>query len=184
MSEDVTKDQGAPGLRRWARVLLAVSLAVNLMILGLVVGSHVFDGKDRREGRDGVPREMSQRDGRDRHGEGRLDPAFGPLGRALAGEHRRAAGEALAARGGAPEVNRRQVAQELGQMIETLRAEPFDGAQMNAILQAQHDRFTQRNAMGREILVERLEDMSQEDRAAFADRLERGFRRAMERERR
>ncbi len=186
MSDDMKQDpiqppvppRAAPGMRGWVRALLVVSLALNLLVFGLVIGARGigdrFDGPDRRGP------EHAQKD---RRGEEKLDPAFGPLGRALPSEYRRAIGQELRARGRPSDENRQMVAQELGAMIEALRAEPFDSAALAKVMEAQSTRFAKRNTLGRAILIEHLEGMSGEARAQYADRLEKGFRRAVERAR-
>lgn len=177
MSDDKTLERSARSKARLSggmRALLVGSLTLNLLVAGLVVGAMVFDGPSERRhgGKDHRPA-----GGR----EERVDPALGPFGRALEPEHRRAVGEQLRREAGSREDSRRQIATELSMMIELLRAEAFDKDGFQAVLDAQNTRFAERGELGRRLLAEHLEDMSLEERQRVADKLERGFEKAMRR---
>lgn len=159
------------GLGGWAKGLLAVSLALNLLVVGVVVGSHVGDGpKDRRSG---PPRDEKAG----------FDPALGPFARALPDGYREAAVEALRAEAGDFRANRADLAASLEATLALLRADPFDGDALRAQLDAQQDIFLERGRIGRRVVAEQIDAMSAAERADLADRLERGFRHAMDRAR-
>ena len=58
-----------------------------------------------------------------------------------------------------------------------MRADPFDPAALKAALAALEARNAERLELGRTLIETRLIEMSPEERAAFADRLEKGLRR-------
>jgi hypothetical protein len=62
-------------------------------------------------------------------------------------------------------------------LLATLRADPFDPAAAEAALAAITRRATDRLDLGRELMADRILAMSDAERLAFADRLERGLKR-------
>jgi uncharacterized membrane protein len=139
---------GAP---RWMRWFLVASLALNLLVAGVVLGDLVGGGPPGR----GRPVELT----------------LGPLARALGEEDRRAVLRELRGReGGTPSPRERRAA--FADLVAAIRAEPFDADRAAAALAAQAERMA---AVEREVqaaLMARLAAMSPEARAAFADRLE------------
>ncbi|MGR3374262.1 periplasmic heavy metal sensor [Pseudooceanicola nanhaiensis] len=163
MSE--TKTHHAP-MRRWQKVLLALSLAVNLLIV-VAVASFVLT-----------------HDGDRRHRPPRVDQMGGPLTGALSREDRREIGRALwrSYRDGRP--SRADMRAELADVIAALRREPYDPAVVEQSLQKQLEFAVERQELGQRLLRERLAAMTPAERAAFADRLEEGLERMREHERR
>lgn len=141
--------------RIW-RVVLIVSLALNLAVLGLVGGAFV-----------------SGKFGGDRPG--RIDFGLGPVARALTSDDRRAIGRALrqdrALRG--YDFRAQMVA-----VTAALRAEPYDGAMMQSLLEDQAARLGQVQARAQLAVLDRIAAMSPDDRRAFADRLDAELARA------
>jgi uncharacterized membrane protein len=162
-------DTTPPADRRtptWVKVLLAVSLALNLLVAGVVVGARFGDGPHGHDGRPG-PR-------------GGFDPALGPFSRALPEPYRDRALDELRARAGDARANRAALAGQVSEMLSLLRDEPFDAQAMGAVLDAQSAVFAERGEIGRDVVLEQIAAMSPAERAALADRLERGLRRALE----
>lgn len=161
MSE--TKTNPAP-MRRWQKVLLGLSLAVNLLIV-VAVASFVLTHDDGR-----------------RHRPPRVDQMGGPLTGALTREDRHEIGRALwrSYRDGRP--SREDMRAEFAEVVAALRAEPYDPAVVEASLQKQLDFAIQRQELGQRLLRERLEAMTPDERAAFADRLEEGLEEMRERD--
>ena len=139
------------------RIALGVSVAVNLLILGLVAGALL---------RDGGPRERLVRD---------LD--FGPFTEALSPEDRDALRRAYVAR--SPDLGgmRQEMRSDLEAFLAALRAEPFDPAALARVMENQQGRMARRIELGQDLLLERLTAMDGRERGAFADRLERRLRR-------
>lgn len=142
-------------LLRWA---LVASLTVNLLIGGLVLGAAF--GRDR--------------DGR--HDSALADIGFNPFVAALPAGERLELGRAIVARAGDFRQNREALRGEFDKLIALLRAEPFDLAAVRTSVEAQQARLKERQDLGRDLLFERLAGMSPDQRAAFADALEKSLR--------
>ena len=161
MVEQVTEVGGGAGdgigggSGRGLRIALAVSVALNLLVVGIIGGAMLRDG----------PR-------------GRMmgDLEFGPFTQALTRDDRAALRQAFVQR--MPEMRdmREQMRGDFAGLLAALRAEPFDAEVLRGLMAAQSDRMAERLAIGQELLVERVEAMTPEARAAFADRLEDGLR--------
>ncbi|QDC10494.1 periplasmic heavy metal sensor [Oceanicola sp. D3] len=150
--------------RRWVRVVLVLSLAANLAVAGLVLGAWItHDGKRGPDGprgeRDRIVRELG----------------FGPYSRAIPREGREGMKAAIEPHRGALRANRDALRGAFEATLTTLRSAPFDRAAMAAQMAAQRDAIAANQKIGHEILLDRLEAMTPEQRTAFADRLERGL---------
>jgi uncharacterized membrane protein len=145
---------GPSGTPRWVKLLLVVSLALNLAVAGLVAGVVLKSGG-------GGPRGAQVR-----------DLGFGPFSEALGAEDREALRRGFMER--APNLRElRQTLREDGaEVLAALRAEPFDPARLAAVLAGQGERIAKRLALGQDLLAQRIAEMTPEARAAFADRLE------------
>jgi uncharacterized membrane protein len=141
---------------RGVKIALAVSVALNLAVAGLAVGAWIGGGGHRD-----MPRDMS----------------FGPFSAALDSSDRRAIRRALLDRMGEFRASRAEARAEFATLLETLRADPFDADAMKAALAAIEARNAQRLELGRSLIETRLIEMSDADRRAFADRLEKGLAR-------
>ena len=145
--------QSPQKMRRGVRVLLFASLAVNLLVAGLVVGAIVA----HRVGDD--------------HRPPRIDQVGGPMTRALSQQDRRTIGKALreAYRDGRP--SRSEIRAEFDRVIAALQASPYDPSVVRSSLERQMQGIEEGARIGRELLLQRLESMSDEERAAYAQRL-------------
>ncbi|MDY6858076.1 MAG: periplasmic heavy metal sensor [Pseudomonadota bacterium] len=150
-------EQPAPKGIRWGRVILALSLAMNLLVLGLVGGSALYHS------RNGAP-------------PGREILEYGPYTRALSPEDRRALRSALRHDAGAMRSTRREVRQDFERLLQLLRTEPFDVAAAAGLLEAQQARVGEQVELVRRLFLEQISAMEPEERAAFADRLEQVLR--------
>ena len=153
MSKTAETAPRAP-MRRWLRVLLVGSLAVNLLVAGLVVGAVA----------------------------GKFGPGRAPVGArdaaltytlALTREDRRAIGRELRRANGAGQTSLR-AARGPGyqEALSLLRATEFDAAAFEDVLARQFAASATRAETGRKALAAHVATMSAADRAAFADRLE------------
>jgi hypothetical protein len=140
-------------MKPWLKVVFVLSLALNLLVAGAVVTSLV------KRGGHGGPHD-------------RISHMGGPLSRALSLEERREIGVQMrqALRDGG--AGRGQYRAHLVQMLEDLRAEPFDRQAIEAHMHWQLGFVTNRMEMGQGLLLDRLDRMSAEERNAFADRFE------------
>lgn len=139
---------------RGIRIALVASLALNLLFVGLVVGAAV----NWRSG-GGPPRSF--------------DLSVGPLGRALEPEDRRAIAEALRDRTRSAPSSRSDREAMAREVVQLLREEPFDLDRFADLLSAQR-RFGQEvQAAAQTAFVTRIAGLSAQERADFADRVER-----------
>lgn len=141
---------GAP---RWMKVLLAVSLALNLGVLGLVGGAALRGAGDR--GRPDV-----------------RDIGFGPFSDALSPQDRQELRRAFLRDGGNPREMRRLMRSEVGTLLQVLRTEPLQEAELRAAFSQFQQSGQERLDLGQRLLADRIIAMSPDDRARFADRLE------------
>ena len=156
---DPVPTTGAP---RWMKVLLAVSLAINLGVLGMVGGAALRGAGDR--GRPDV-REIG----------------FGPFSDALSPQDRKELRRAFLQDGGNPRAMRQMMRSEVGALLEVLRTEPLQEADLRAAFSQFQRRGQERLDLGQRLLADRIIAMSPEDRARFADRLEDGMARGGQR---
>ncbi|WP_135501454.1 periplasmic heavy metal sensor [Roseovarius aestuariivivens] len=150
-----------PTAPRWMRVLLVVSLAVNLLIAGGVIGAAVTGGGPWR--------------GHALHGGG------GPMARALSDEDRRILRSRMHGER-APDLAARQAHRDaMRDLIRLLRATPYDSGAVTVQMAQIRGHFETRMARGQALLAERLAEMTAAERAAYADRLEAALRRRLSR---
>ena len=142
--------------RQLWRVVLIISLALNFIIVGIVAGAALSG----RLGK-GAPRSF--------------DLGQGPLARALSQQDRRAIGQSL--RRGSGDLRRQDMRAQTEALVSQLRQDPFDPAALRSLLDTQDARLDQLRLRAKEALVARIADMSPQERAAFADRLEIELRR-------
>lgn len=143
--------------RRWGRILLVASLALNLAVIGIVAGT-VFTG-----GHKGGPQ--------------RFDLTVGPLSRAMEPEQRDAVREALRDSGAFERGERSAIRIDTAAMIATLRADEFDETAFRNALARQRARLEVAQDAMLDAVTNSVTEMTVEDRAAFADRLEEQMRR-------
>ncbi len=143
------------GLSTGLRVVLVVSLALNLAVAGVAAGWWLRHGG-----------------GGHGHHPARLDMVGGPLSRALSEADRREIGRGIRDAMRAHGAGRAELRESMAALVAELRAEPFDAGAVAARLAAQRAAFAERFEMGQAALVAHLAAMSGTERAAYADRLE------------
>lgn len=156
--QDFPERGGAPPSRR-LKLVLAVSLALNLLVAGAFGGAYVMHG---RWGGGHPPRP---------------DMVAGPLTRALAPEDRRAIAVQMRHAYRDDPARRDAMRADFEGLIADLEARPFDRAALAGRLARHRVHFSDRLALGQEALLDRLAAMSDEARAAYADRLRQGLER-------
>lgn len=142
---------------RWRHILLVVSLGLNLAVVGLVVGVVLNGGP--------------------RNAPPRFDLTVGPLTRALEGERRGAVREALRESGAFQRVDRSEIRADVQAILATLRAEQFDQTAFRAALSRQRQRLQAGQDAVLDAVTAQIEDMTTQERAEFANRLEEQVRR-------
>ncbi|NNE82083.1 MAG: periplasmic heavy metal sensor [Silicimonas sp.] len=148
--------------RSWIKAILFVSLALNLLVVGAIVGR--FLSPDGPRSRDRV--------------EGPVRSVIGePFVRALSWDDRRALLEDLKSETPRIRETRENLRQRFEAFLVALRADPFVPEDIGRLLEDQRQVAKGRQELGEMLLLRRLEAMSAEERAAYADRLERSLRR-------
>ncbi len=158
---DVTGKKPKSGLR-WGRVLLFVSLAVNLLIVGMVAGAFYRAGKFRSAARANPPL---------------YDLGYGPYGRAFSKEDRQKISQAMAAHAPGLRDNRKVLRARSLDLIEALRREPYEPELVAGIIAEQQEKLSERQNVGRIILLDHIATMDADKRKRYADKLERILRR-------
>lgn len=149
-------ERRAGGMRRGVRILLFVSLALNVAVAGLFIGAVA---KHRWEDRAASARHID-------------DGPGGPLTRALSKDDRRAIGREIRRELRESRPSRDDIRARYAGVIEALRKVPFDPGPLRGGLDAKAQDFDARLRMGHALLVDRVIAMSDDERAAYADRLE------------
>lgn len=146
-----------PKKRRWLMPVLFVSLAANLLVAGVLAGAMLSP--------DGPRNERQDRQARGIVGE--------PFIRALPREERRALfGEARQNRERIRE-SRNTLRQRFNAFLIVLRTDPFDAEAAARLFGEQRQAAIRRQEIGETLLMNRLQAMTTEQRAAYADALER-----------
>jgi len=153
------------------RVVLAVSLALNLGVAGLVIGSAARDRWDDRR----AESEGSRGSGGPRGGD--AAGVITPYAAALPPADRRALGREVMGRVRDEGIGLRDLRASVETLAEALRADPFRPEVVATELARQRTALGRVQEISQEAILARLEAMSVEERRAFADRLEAGLRR-------
>jgi Spy/CpxP family protein refolding chaperone len=143
--------------RRWGKTVLVLSLALNLMFLGLLGGAILRGGP---QGRDMMVRDVN----------------FGPLSEAFSKADRAALRRDFLK--AAPDVKgqRQAMQDDMAAMLDVLRAPVFERAKVEAIFARQADRTADRQRLGQDLVLDLVADMTPETRKDFAARLEEALK--------
>lgn len=140
-----------PG-RMW-RIVLVLSLALNVAVIGGVVGMAISG-----RAHDGPPSRMM------------FD--FGPLGRVLEPEDRRAIGQAMRESGARP-LKRGELDDKIAQLAISLRTQPFNVDAVSEIMGSFRLRSEEIQMEAQGAFLARLTVMTPQARADLADKLEK-----------
>jgi uncharacterized membrane protein len=164
MSDPVTVEPEVPPpakTGRGVKIALFVSLAINVLVLGLVVGAMTHRWRDR---------DMMQ-------GPALADLGFGPYIAALNDDDRKELVREVLGNAKDFRKNREEIRAGIESLLVLLRAPDFDAAAFEANLKAQSLKLEERRALGIDLFVRRVTEMSPEARGELADRLARFLRR-------
>ena len=139
-----------PGRRRGLQLALGLSVALNLVLLGLIAG--------------GLARGHSGR-------MGPSDAGLGPLASALTPEDRKAMREGFLRMGQNWRAYRQAAAEDARALAAIIATEPFDRAAAQAVLDRQTQSVGQRMQASQSLLLDRIAGLSPAERQAFAARL-------------
>ncbi|MEO0829651.1 MAG: periplasmic heavy metal sensor [Pseudomonadota bacterium] len=156
MDQPTTDPTPPPGTPLWLRVLLIGSLALNVLVIAAVVGLLLSGPPTRGGSGDQAMRQLG----------------FGPYGRAFEDGHRREMRRALVQDRRELRQSLRGLRRSMTDVVAVLRAEEFDPNTLSALLTDQRQLTTVLQALGHSLVVETLAGMSDEERRAYADRLE------------
>lgn len=148
----------APKTRRWVKILLVLSLAMNLLIIGLVVG---VVSERRLGGGDDIARVALR------------DIAYSPYARALSRGDRKIIGEMMRKELGADRENIPKLRENYRDLLQVLRAATYDDAKARRLIDEQQAFVVNRQQLGQRLMLERLNAMTPKQRKQFAKRLER-----------
>jgi len=143
---------------RWSKVLLAVSLGLNMLVLG-AAGGMIY---------------MHRSDGAMNGGQ--REASYGPYSRALSQQDRKAIGTALRREVGSLRENLPKIQETFQTLILALQAEEYDRDAVHGLIAEQQALGLKRQQVGQRLLLERLDSMTVEERRAFAKRLQRTLR--------
>ncbi len=153
------KSQTQPGgMRPWLRVLLGVSLALNLLVMGLIGGGMIMRGKWQE------------------HHRAQIEMMGGPMTRALDRADRRAMRRGMYDSFGNGQAMQEEMRAGMQSLIADLQAVPFDADAVAGYMAAHRTNLNARLEQGQALLLERLSMMSNEERAAYAGRLQNAMR--------
>lgn len=154
--DDRTEQAPRTGAPRWMRWLLLASLALNLLVVGVVAGFAIKGGPDGRKGPPG---------------------GMGAMHRALSDAERADLKRRMIREFRGRTEEREAVREELAALVELLRAEPFDASAATERMAQVRTVFDGRVASAQALLVGYWSEMSAAGRAAYADRLEQEMQR-------
>ncbi len=143
-------------LPRWMRIVFGLSLGLNFLIFGAIVGAILS----------GTPHDRVAR----------LADGAGPYTRALSIEDRRILARQFFMDRTAFRRDERELRESYQQMQALLRAPSFDQPAAEAIMTRQREIIARQSSHGQSLLAVRFSEMSQEARVAYADRLEEAMK--------
>ncbi|WP_439121605.1 periplasmic heavy metal sensor [Marivita sp.] len=137
----------------WIRLTLFTSVALNVLVIGAAIGFLIVGGPDRPGGRD------------------RSD--FGSFyTRALDDEDRRALRRDFMAGLEKQGRDRDAFIADMRATLDTVRATPFNPDAFVTAMAEQSTQRARREEMGRQVLANRIANMTDAEREAYADRIE------------
>lgn len=159
MSDPVT-EPSAPR-RRWLLPLLIVSLALNLLVAGAILGRSFSPEAQRSKDRVAGP----------------LRSVVGePFVRALTREDRQALLADIRNEGPRFRENRESLRDRVEAFLTALRKDPFEPDVVRQLMEEQRSVAQGRQELGEVLLLNRLSAMTPDERAAYADRLAKSLK--------
>ncbi|MBU2937436.1 MULTISPECIES: periplasmic heavy metal sensor [Pacificibacter] len=158
--------QKKPSGSRRMRLILILSLAVNLAVVGLVAGAALRGGERGGASGDARARAMQTR-----------DFGFGPYVSALDRDARRDIGRNFISKAGGPAKARAGAQEKFEAILDALKAEPFDADLFQGAMLAQLNDLAEKQNIGASVIVDHVAMMTPEARAAYAVRLDQALKR-------
>ncbi|MGB3313754.1 MAG: periplasmic heavy metal sensor [Albidovulum sp.] len=148
---------------RWTKIILVLSLAMNLFVIALVVGASFGHHRWHRP-HSGVS-----------------DVGVGLFTEVLTRRDRAALRDAFLAAAPDFREQRRAAQDDFTDLAEALRQDPLDLALVDTLVARHGTRIAERIDLGRRLLSERIGQMSASERADFADRIDARLKRGRRR---
>lgn len=148
--------------RRWIKIALAVSLALNLAVIGLISGAVLGGNGGSRN--DGPPALRTL--------------GLGPFAQALSRDDRDEVRERIEGAGIELREERRAIGRTLRDVEQALRADPFDRAAVEAAFASSRGLVVSLQEAGHTALLDQIDTMSASEREALADGLAYAMRRS------
>ncbi|MEL6689362.1 MAG: periplasmic heavy metal sensor [Pseudomonadota bacterium] len=146
----------ARSMGRGARILLYVSLLVNLLVIGLVAGTLLTGGPK----------------GSDRRPAAAGETGLGPLVRALEPQDRQELGLKMRRMLRNERLSRGEQRALMAEIQAALTTVPYDAEALDERLDRQVEEVQYRLTLARSIFIQHISEMTDEERAAFAERLQ------------
>lgn len=143
--------------RKLWKILFGLSLALNLIVIGAVGGAMMRVGKGPMSGKNGY-----------KHRERGVLLYM----RALSFEDKRALGKELRNNKQNSDADKKRNQSSYRSALAILRAQPFDRDAFAALLEQQAQQSASKRDFAQVALIEHLSNMTQEERIAYAERLE------------
>lgn len=164
MEEEMTNPNPGPEKKaagRGIRIALFLSLALNLLVVGMVGGA-IWDNR----GKIGPRADLGPA----------MDAGMVPFGQALDRAQRREFGRELANRNRELDQNRGRVREQIEALTSAISAVPFDAEALRSAFTDAQQMLNDRQRIGAEVLIDRIAAMSDEERATFVERLKKSLR--------
>jgi len=146
---------------RGVRIALFVSLAINLLILGMVGGA-IWDNR----GKIGPRANLGPA----------VDAGMVPFGQAMDRKQRDEFMQELATRNRELDNNRGRVREQMEDLVAAISSVPFDPDALQAAFADAQTSLVERQQIGADVLIERIAAMSDEERAEFVKRFRKSLR--------
>jgi uncharacterized membrane protein len=159
-----------PRASKRMRIVLILSLAVNLAVVGLVAGAALRGGPGGVSGAERA-RAMQAR-----------DFGFGPYVAALEHDQRREIGRAFIGKAGRPDKAQAGAQAKFEAILDALNSDPFDADLFQTEVLAQLNGLAELQKIGASVIVDHVAAMTPEARAAYAERLDQALKRPPRRE--
>lgn len=143
------------GMRRSVRILLVLSLALNLIVAGLIVGAVLSHG------------------GKERHSSRPMDGPGSPIARALSWEDRREVGKNIRKAHRDLSADRKADQRLYAAFLAALRADPFVPEEMRLARDALDQASRARRQIATDIWAAHVEGMTVKERQDYATSLEK-----------
>ncbi len=162
MTDEPNKPEAKPRAGRGLRIALFLSLALNVLVVGVVGGAML-----RNDGPPARRAEIATA----------FDAGIGPYSLAMTREQRRSLGNRIGDYEHDFDRNRDETRAFVNEFLATLRTAPFDATRLADLITRMQAGLSQRQQIGSQALLAEIAAMSDAERVVFAEKLENALRR-------